>query len=192
MKKILLFISVMILASSCTCMLAQIPPQYVFVGSNCEAPLPDYVPMVVVSDNCSIKSVVQTPAPGTILSITNPVVTVKIRATDAFDNFSEVSFTVTAKDLEPPVITPTGDLLTDNWMKINNMYDQADRMLAEQEAFFDENFDWEAAGIPEELRTKDQYNNKMLLTWTAPGHAVTGEGMRVFTFVSNNDTFSTK
>lgn len=99
---------------------------------------------------------------------------------------------VTAKDTIPPTITPSGDLLTDNWLKIHNMYDEADRMLAEQEAYFDTHFDWEAAGIPEELQTKDQYNKKMLLTWTAPGHATNGNGERIFTFVSNNDTFMIK
>jgi len=192
MKKLFILFVVMLLASSCNCLLSQIPPQYVFVGTDCEALLPNYIPQVTVSDNCGVASVVQTPVPGTILNATNPMVTVTIRATDTFGNFSEVSFTVTAKDLEPPLIIPSGDLLTDNWTKINNMYDQADRMVAEQEAFFDETFDWEAAGIPEELRTKDQYNKKMLLTWTSPAHATTGYGSRVFTFVSPNDTFQIK
>jgi len=190
MKKLLILFAVILLTSSCTCLLSQIPPQYVFVGSNCEAVLPNYVPMVVVSDNCGIQNVTQTPSPGTILNATNPMVTVKIRATDVFNNFTEVQFTVTAKDTVPPTIIPTGDLLTDNWTKINNMYDQADRMLAEQEEYFDATFDW--SGIPEELRTKDQYNNKMMLTWTSPRHATEGNGGRVFTFVSQNDTFTTK
>lgn len=192
MKKLTILFVVMLLASSCTCLLSQIPPQYVMVGASCEAPLPNYVPQVIITDNCSIKSVVQTPAPGTILSITNPVVTVVIRATDAFDNFSEVSFTVTAKDSQPPVITPTGDLLADNWIKINNMYDQADKMVAEQEAYFDDNFDWEAAGIPEDKRPVNQYETKMLSIMVSPTHATTGYGSRIFTFLSNNDSYIVK
>jgi len=190
MKKLFVLLAVLLLGSSCTCLLSQIPPQYVMVGANCEAPLPNFVPMVTVTDNCSIKSVVQTPVPGTILSVTNPTVTVVIRATDAFNNFSEVSFTVTAKDSQPPVITPTGDLLADNWLKINNMYDQADKMVAEQEAYFDATFDWSA--IPDSVRSDNQYNEKLMLTWTSPAHATTGYGSRVITFVSQNDTFTIK
>jgi hypothetical protein len=188
MKKLLLLLAVIL--SGCTCVLSQIPPQYVFVGANCQAPLPNYVPQVVVTDNCSIKSVVQTPIPGTILSATNPMVTVVIRATDAFDNFSEVSFTVTAKDTQPPVITPSGDLLADNWIKIDNMYDAADKMVAEQEAYFDATFDW--SSMPDSVRSDNQYNEKMMLTWTSPAHATTGYGSRVITWVSNNDTFTIK
>ena len=192
MKKLLFLISVIILGTSCTCMLAQIPPQYITVDATCTAILPNYVPKVTVSDNCSVKSVVQTPAPGYVLNAANPSVEVKIRATDAFNNFTEVSFMVTAKDELPPVITPTQELLTANWVQINNLYDQADRMLAEQEAFFDANFDWEAAGIPEDKRPLNQYNKKYLLTWTSPAHATTGFGGRIFTYVSQNDSFLVK
>ena len=71
MKKFLGLIVVLLLASSCTCLIAQIPPQYVLVGSNCQATLPDYVPQVTVTDNCQIASIVQTPAPGYILDAVN-------------------------------------------------------------------------------------------------------------------------
>ena len=192
MKKALILFSVMLLASSCTCLLSQIPPQYIIVDENCQALLPDYIPQVTVTDNCAIASVVQTPEPGYVLDAANQSVEVKIRATDAFGNFSEMSFMVTAKDETPPVITPTGDLLTDNWLKINNMYDKADQMLAEQEAFFDANFDWDAAGIPEDKRPASQYNTKVLNILTSPGHALTGYGGRTFTFLSNNDSYIAK
>jgi len=190
MKKLLILFTVMLLASSCTCLLSQIPPQYIFVGPNCEAVLPDFTTdqYVKIEDNCGIKSVTQTPAAGTVLTFTNPTVIVTIRATDLFDNFNEVSFPVTAKDSIGPTITPTG-LLTDNWTKINNMYDQADRMVAEQEQYFDEHFDWEAAGIPEELRPINQYNTKTLLTWS---YTLNDKRERLFTFLSNNDTFQIK
>jgi len=170
-------------------MLGQIPPQYLIVDQNCQAVLPNYVTQVTVSDNCEVASVVQTPAPGYILSAANQSVEVKIKATDVFGNFSEISFMVTAKDDKPPVITPTGDLIADNWNVINSMYDQAEQMLAEQEAFFDANFDWEAAGIPVELRPIDQFNTKMLLTWSYPRD---NGRERLFTYVSKNDTFVTK
>lgn len=192
MKKLLFFAIVMLMASSCTCLIAQIPPQYVYVTANCEAILPDYVPMVTVSDNCQIKSVTQTPQPGFVLNAANAQVTVTIRATDAFDNFSEVSFTVKALDTIPPVITPTGDLLTDNWNKINSMYDSADRLLAEQEQYFDATFDWEASGIPEDKRPIGQYDSKVLTIMTSPGHAKTGQGGRFYMFESNNDSHIVK
>ena len=192
MKKLFLFAIVLILASSCTCLIAQIPPQYVMVDQNCQAVLPNYVPQVTVSDNCEVASVVQTPAPGYVLDAANKSVEVKIKATDSFGNFTEVSFMVTAKDDKPPVITPTGDLITDNWIKINNMYDQADMMLAEQEAFFDATFDWEAAGIPEDKRPVGQYDSKVLTIMTSPGHAKTGYGGRFYMFESNNDSHIVK
>lgn len=192
MKKALILFSVMLLASSCTCLLSQIPPQYVLVNENCQAPLPDYIPQVTVTDNCGVATIIQTPEPGYILDAANQSVEVKIRATDVFGNFSEVSFMVTAKDETPPVIIPTGDLLTDNWLKINSMYDRADQMLAEQEAFFDANFDWEAAGIPEDKRPIDQYNQKVLSILVSPAHATTGYGGRIFTYMSNNDSYIVK
>jgi len=188
MKKIVGFVMILLLASSCTCMLAQIPPQYIEVGENCEALLPDYTTpeYVVVTDNCQIKSVTQDPVAGTILNASNPQVTVTITATDAFDNFTQVSFPVKAIDKQPPVITPTGEFLTDNWVKINSLYDQADQLVAEQEAYFDTNFDWEASGIPVELRPINQYDTKTLLTWS---YTLNDKRERLFTFISNNDTF---
>jgi len=194
MKKFLGLIMVLLLASSCTCMLAQIPPQYIQVGTNCEAVLPDYTTpeFIKVEDNCQIKSVTQDPVAGTILNATNPQVTVTITATDVFDNFTQVSFPVKAVDAIAPTIIPQGSLVADNWEVINNMYDVADKLLAEQEAFFDANFDWTAAGIPEDMRPIDQYNKKVLNILTSPAHATTGYGGRFFTFLSNNDSFIAK
>jgi len=99
---------------------------------------------------------------------------------------------VKAVDTVPPTIIPQGSLIADNWEVINNMYDVADKLLAEQEAFFDSNFDWEAAGIPEDMRPIDQYNKKVLSTLTSPAHATTGYGGRVFTFLSNYDSYIAK
>ena len=191
MKKLTILFAVMLLASSCTCLLSQIPPQYIYAGEGCSAALPNYIPQVAVSDNCSIASVVQTPSAGFILNASTMSVTVKIRATDNSGNFSEVSFLVSIVDTIRPVLTWDGEAIAAaNWDVINSVYDQADRLLAEQEAYFDETFDW--AVIPEDKQKKDQYNNKMMLTWTSPAHATTGYGGRVFTFVSQNDTFLIK
>ena len=193
MKKLIILFAVVLLASSCTCMMSQIGPQYVFVGPNCTAVLPDYTTeeYVKIEDNCGIKSVIQTPLAGTILTADNPTVIVTIRATDLFDNFNEVSFPVTAKDSIIPNITPTG-LLTDNWVKIHSLYDQADRLLAEQEQYFDETFDWEAAGIPEDKRPIGEYDKKVMNIIVSPAHATTGYGHRMITFVSNADSYIAK
>ena len=188
MKKLTFLFAVMLLASSCTCLMSQIPPQMIYAGEGCAAPLPNYVTLVAVSDNCQIKSVTQTPSAGFMLNSDTQTTTVKIRATDAFDNWTEVSFQVTLIDTVKPVITWEGEAIAAaNWEIINSIYDQADRMLAQQEAYFDQTFDWST--IPEDLRSLDQYNKKMMLTWTSPAHAITGYGSRVFTFVDNEDIF---
>ncbi len=193
MRSLLIFLGLVVLCG-CTCQVAisQIPPQYLTVDNNCQAVLPDYRTMVNITDNCGVKDTLQTPAPGYVLDAVNQSVEVTIRATDLFGNFSEVKFMVTAKDAKPPVITPTGDLLADNWKVIDLMYDQAELMLAEQEAFFDANFDWEAAGIPEDKRPTGQYDTKVLSVMSSPGHAKTGYGGRTYLFKSNNDEFIVK
>lgn len=191
MKKLTFLFAVMLLASSCSCLMSQIPPQMIYAGEGCAAPIPNYIPLVAVSDNCEIKSVTQTPSAGFILNSVMQTTTVKIRATDVFNNFTEVSFQVTLVDTVKPVITFNGEaLVAANWVMINSIYDQADRLLADQEAYFDQSFDWSI--IPEDLRPIDQYNKKMLVTWTSPGHATKGYGTRAFTFVSPNDTFLVK
>ena len=103
MKKLTFLFAVMLLASSCTCLMSQIPPQMIYAGEGCAAPLPNYVTLVAVSDNCQIKSVTQTPSAGFMLNSDTQTTTVKIRATDAFDNWTEVSFQVTLIDTVKPV-----------------------------------------------------------------------------------------
>lgn len=192
MKKTFLLLVVILLASSCTCLLSQIPPQTIQVTANCQAVLPDYLPMVPATDNCGLASVVQTPEAGYILDAANKSVEVKIRATDLFGNFNEVSFMVTAVDTIKPVLSPSPELLAANWDTIHKVYDVADRLVAEQEQYFDENFDWEAAGIPADKRPTGQYDMKVLSILTSPGHAKTGYGSRVIMFQSNNDLYIVK
>lgn len=148
--------------------------------------------MVPATDNCGLASVVQTPAAGYILDAANQSVEVKIRATDLFGNFNEVSFMVTAVDTIKPVLSPLPELLSANWDTIHKVYDVAERLVAEQEQYFDAHFDWEAAGIPEDKRPINQYDTKMLSVITSPAHAKTGYGSRVILFKSNNDEFIVK
>ena len=47
-------------------------------------------------------------------------------------------------------------------------------------------------GIPDELIPSNLYMNRTMVTWTAAGHAFTGNGMRVFTFAQPGDTLVIK
>ena len=203
MKKILYFISV-ILLSSCTCTLtiAQIPPQYLYVDQSCGAALPDYLAKIRVTDNCTIDTVEQTPTAGTWL--TQPTTTVLIEARDVFSNITNMMFTVTLIDTVPPTIELTDSTLIGAvYEQIGSMYDKADMMLARQEWWFDSVFPWDdiqlqytdslgvvqtITGIPDELIPDNLYLNRTMVTWTAAGHALTGDGMRVFTFAQPGDT----
>lgn len=192
-----------LLLSSCTCLLSQIPPQYVYVGDNCDVSLPDYTQRVTATDNCVVVSITQIPQPGYILNTTNQVVTVVVQATDAFGNISSISFTVTALDTIPPVIVADTALFSENWVSIGNIYDMADKLVAQQEIWFDATFPWDTLqipyiddngdtqyiiGIPQELQPKNQYDTKQMVIWTAPRHATEGNGYRLFTFVNPGDT----
>ena len=84
MKKIILFFGIATLIS-CTC-LPQIPPQYLWANTSCEAYLPNYMVYITVINNCGDATLAQNPVPGTILDITNPAVEVILTATNSFGN----------------------------------------------------------------------------------------------------------
>lgn len=187
MKRAFLFLMVVMTMSSCACLMSQVPPQYLYMDQTCGAALPDYLPLLRITDNCGIDTVEQMPTRGTWL--TQPTTTVLIRATDNFGNRTDMMFTVTLLDTVPPTIEVADTtLLTDVYDKMNTVYNIADRMLARQELWFDANFDYEAAGIPDSVYPYNEYANKTLVTWTDPLHAFTGSGMRVHTFVTPGDT----
>lgn len=179
MKKFFVLLSVVLLLSSCSCLLSQIPPQYIYVGVDCEAALPDYTTKVIATDNCLVKSLTQTPIVGTILNATNPTVTVVIRATDSFNNFSEVSFDVTALDTVPPVITYDTLAFQTSLNQANEFYDMGDRIIATLDAAIDTT-----------LGVKPSYMNEVMVTYTTPGYAVIGEGKRVTMFMGKEDLLS--
>jgi hypothetical protein len=202
MKKLFVLLGVLFVLSSCSCLMSQVPPQYLYAGDECGAALPDYLPMLTIADNCGIKSVDQTPSPGSWLTV--PTTTVLIRATDNFNNFTEMMFTVTLLDTVPPtIVVNDSSLISAAFDKMSTMYDAADRILAEQEMWFDNNFPWETVevqytdslgvvqsirGIPDYMIPSDLYCNRTLVTLTAPCHALTDDGGRVFIFASVGDT----
>jgi hypothetical protein len=178
MKKLLFLLSI-ILLSSCTCIIGQIPPQYLYVDETCGAAMPDFLTKIQVTDNCEIDTVWQSPTYGTWL--TAPANNAMIRAIDKFGNHTDVLFTVFLLDTVPPVITVDTTMLVNSYGFIDTLYDTAERMLARQVWF-------EESTAPDSLWTDDDFCNSTLLTWTDPCLAFTGEGHRVHTFISRADT----
>lgn len=145
MKK-LIYLLLVIALYGCvpTCLIAQ-PPQTLKFVSGCQVAIPDYTLRVNITDNCGIKSIVQTPAAGFLLTAANPSVTVKITATDLSNQSSSISFPVTAIDDIPPVITY--DSLLADIEPIMEMYDRADEALNQYSLWYDTQFPWDSLGI---------------------------------------------
>jgi large repetitive protein len=75
--------------------------QNVNYNNNCQYILQDYTSLATTSDNCdSNVTIIQNPAPGTIISATTTTVT--LTATDDAGNSSNCTFSVTATDNTPP------------------------------------------------------------------------------------------
>jgi hypothetical protein len=190
MKKILFLLSI-VLFSSCTCVLSQIPPQYIYVGENCEAVLPDYLTKVTATDNCSLASLIQIPQAGTVLTASQTVTDVEVRATDSQGNHTSINFNVILIDTIPPIITVDTTLTADDSLYgsgydiIDALYTQADKIIADKLTFFDENFPYEKIGLPVQ---DSSYFKEYLIVSTSPGYAITREGGRVWSFWNPNDT----
>lgn len=190
MKKLLFLLSIVAM-TSCTCMMSQsIPSQYLYVTDDCGAAMPDYLPKFLFTDNCGIDTVWQSPTRGSWL--TAPTTNAMIRAIDKYGNFTDLLFTVTLIDTIPPeIILQDSTLISSNYDKANSLYNAADRIMAFQEMYFDSTFDWEAAGIPDSIRPDNQYFNKVMVTYTAPGLAFGLPGHRIHVFETPTDTIFT-
>jgi hypothetical protein len=82
----------------------------------------------------------------------------------------------------PPTITlADSSLITNVYEQIDAVYNIADRMLARTDL-------WANTVIPDTIPVYEDYWNDVLVSWTDPGHAFTGEGMRVWTFARQGDT----
>jgi len=180
MKKLLFFLFAVAM-TSCTCVMSQsIPAQYRYGDQSCGAPMPDYLPKFTFTDNCGIDTVWQSPTRGTWL--TAPANNAMIRAIDKFGNHTDLLFTVNLIDTVPPqIILADSTLITDNYEKIDAIYNIADRILARTDL-------WATSQIPDSIPVYEDYWNDVLVSWTDPGHAFTGVGMRVWTFVQPGDT----
>lgn len=148
MKKTI-FLLIAILFAGCTpklsCLLAQFPPQIVYAGAGCTAPLPNYVTRATVVGGCTGFTVVQTPVPGTILTATNKVINVVLKATGTNGKTSQISFTVTLADTITPKITGlTAIQIQDTILKkANALYDVADNMTETLYKLADRSYPWD-------------------------------------------------
>ena len=135
MKRLLGFL-VLVALVGCTC-LSQVSTQYVYATeTSCEASLPDYTTIVPVSDNCEVVSYTQTPNAGTLLTTTNPSVTVNLVVTDVQGNVSTANFDVILLDTIPPVFNFPAEMLS-------YTYEDAGHINATLTAFIqDKMLDW--------------------------------------------------
>jgi len=182
MKKLMILF--VVLLAGCKCTLGQIPPQYIFAGDNCQAPLPDYTPRVTVSDNCRVVSLVQTPAPGFLLTADTPIANVVIKATDTGGNSTQINFNVMLIDTIPPVMTVDSTLITGDYEILNTLYNQADKILADKLNHFDAVFPYSKIGLP--VADSSWYTNYMVVV-SAPPDSL-GYRDRVFEFWNPADS----
>jgi endogenous inhibitor of DNA gyrase (YacG/DUF329 family)/predicted amino acid-binding ACT domain protein len=98
------------------------PAQNVNLDAGCKISVPNLVPSVTASDNCTV-TVTQSPAAGALLSSShNQAHIVTITATDAAGNTATCSATLTAKDVTIPVITvcaPDQNVNLNNYCKVS-------------------------------------------------------------------------
>jgi uncharacterized OB-fold protein len=182
MKKITYLLFAILLSSCNVCMLAQIPPQKLYVSTGCSAPIIDYKTKVTASDNCEISSFTQVPAPGFMLTPTNKVATVTLKATDGSGNFSQVVFTVTLVDTIKPKLTIDPSLLSGMIEDVKEIYDVADRSMAYWMQYYEKTYPVTNVGRRNFIDSA-YYKYNMVMT-VSPNYAFTGYGKRVFNFTN--------
>ena len=176
MKKIIYFLGILLL-SSCTCTIAQIPPQHIYVDQTCGAALPDYRTRVTFTDNCGTVTMDQTPSPGSWL--TEKFNTVLIRATDSFSNYTDLLISVELIDTVPPqYVSFDSTMIASEFDKVTTLYDQAERIIA--------SMDWWQT-FPDSIPITEDYANYYLVCYSSPLYALRDRlpvenGHRVWTF----------
>lgn len=176
MKKLLFLLSI-ILVSSCTCLMSQVPPQTLYVDQTCGAALPDYTTRVTFTDNCGDVTLDQTPSPGAWL--TERFNTIRIRATDRFDNYTDLLISVELIDTIPPqYVSFDSTLIASEFDKVTTLYDQAERIIANMDF-------WQT--WPDSIPITEDYANYYLVCYSSPLYALRDRlpvenGHRVWTF----------
>jgi len=119
-----------VVASSCSCVLSQIPPQTIYANAECEAILPDYTLQVTASDNCEGEvTLIQSPAPGTLLTSANPGVDVLITGIDQFGNEAFLTVPVSMIDTIPPILEWVGGIALLEFEDISRAYMNWEQMI---------------------------------------------------------------
>lgn len=144
MKKWFFFLFASMLLCSCSCLLSQIPPKYIYAEAGCKAPIPNYIPMTTITGGCSGFTVTQIPIAGTLILEANVAKPIIIKATGNNGKSSQITFTVTMLDTITPKITPLPALMAYETKQIKEMYDAADKMTLLSFKQFDENFPWDS------------------------------------------------
>jgi hypothetical protein len=88
--------------------------QNINLNNACGATMPNFIPMAVVSDNCTPSgsiTVTQSPAAGTVLSGAG-IQIVTLTATDANGNTSNCTFNLNKQDATPPVMSCPANIIT--------------------------------------------------------------------------------
>ena len=114
-----LFIALIFSSLITSCCLSQIPTQYAYIDDQCQAILPDYLPMVIVGDNCDVATVTQIPMSGIVISGTTQV---EIAAIDGTGNKKSVFFDVVMIDTIPPTIELNPDWIGYSDQEVGDMY----------------------------------------------------------------------
>ena len=185
MKK-LLFILSLVLIYSCNmpCTIAQVSDQVVYADIYCRAQLPNYAATAKVAGGCTGYKVTQTPNPGTVLSIDNPVILVTLTAVGTNGKSSQETFTATLADTVTPRITGlTVAQLTDTLLKKSNrLYDIADSMVGKIDELMINTFPYDSfPGMVKEY----SYRDKMLIIASSDS---AGQRKRYFTYADTMRT----
>ena len=160
MKKLLFLLSI-ILLSSCTCIMSQVPPLTLQITHDCGVAMPDYRPLLRWTDNCRVDTVEQTPTPGTWL--TEKFNTVHFRAYDNFRNHTDALTSLELIDTIPPVLVGVDStLIASEYDRANNLYDQAERIIA--------SMDWWQSW-PDSIPIYEDYANYYLVCYSSPLYA---------------------
>jgi subtilase family protein/PA domain-containing protein/putative metal-binding protein/peptidase inhibitor I9/type IX secretion system substrate protein/HYR domain-containing protein/polymorphic membrane protein len=78
------------------------PNQTVTADANCDGTLADYTGLASATDNCTTPTITQSPADGTVISVTT---TVTLTADDGNGNTTPCTFEVSIEDTTPPTVT---------------------------------------------------------------------------------------
>ena len=184
MKKLLFLLSI-ILLSSCTCLIGQVPSVTLQITEECGAALPDYRSHLIFTDNCRVDSIDQTPSPGTW--ITEKFTTLRFRAFDNFGNYTDVLGSLELIDTVPPTFVGVDStLIASEFDKVTTLYDQAERIIA--------GMDWWQTW-PDSIPIYEDYANYYLVCYSSPLYALRDRlpienGHRIWTFAKPGSTIT--